>query len=71
MKLYFVTFDYLIGGKYRAQSARFFARNAKEACRTIKENYYERIEWLVENGMSYAKAKRETRWPFHIEAEAI
>jgi len=72
MKLYFVTYDYMIGGRYRPQSTRFFAKNATEARQTIVDNYWERIDYLCnKHGWTEKKARRATHWPFHIEAKRI
>lgn len=72
MRLYHVTYDYLIGGKYRPQHTRFFARNAKEACRTIKDNYWEHIDFLCEkHNWSVSTARKNSSYPFHIKAERI
>ena len=72
MRLYYVTYDYLIGGKYHQQHTRFFAKNAKEARQTIKDNYWERVDNLCETHHCDVKtARRMTHWPFHINAERM
>ena len=71
MRLYYVTYDYLIGGKYWEQRKRFFAKNAKEACKTIKDNYFESLSYKIEHGFSPSQARRDTRYPFHIKAKRI
>lgn len=72
MKLYYVTYDYLIGGKYRPQHTRFFANNAKEACKTIKNNYWEKIDQICDKQCcSVSTARKQIHWPFHIKAEVM
>lgn len=72
MKLYYVTYDYLIGGKYRPQQTRFFAKNAKEACKTVKNNYWEHVDMLCDKHHCTVKtARKMTHWPFHINAKAM
>ena len=68
MKLYFVTYDHLINGKYHQKTARFFARNAKDAKDQIKYNYYQELYVLQYKGHSVAQAHKIARYPFHIEA---
>ena len=69
MNMYRVTFDYLIGGKYReAKPVLLSAKNKKEACQAIKNRYWETVNSYVEKGYSTTTARRFTHYPFHITA---
>lgn len=71
MRQYYVTYDYSINGKYYEQSKRVFAKNAKEACELIKQNYWEHVQTYIDRGYSTTSARRQIYWPFHIKAQRM
>lgn len=69
MNMYRVTYDVLIGGKYReAKPILMAAKNQKEACQAVKDKYYEKLEMYTSKGYATSTAKKYVRWPFHIKA---
>lgn len=73
MNTYTVTYDILSHGRYHAaKPVTVEARNKKEACATIKNRYYEKLQAIMDkHHWSTRTAMRYVYWPFHIEAERI
>jgi len=71
MHLYYVTYDYLIKGRYYEHGKRFFAENAKAACQQIKTYHEERRVTLLEQGYSRSAVRELVHHPFHIKAQRL
>lgn len=70
MHKYDVTFDVLYGKRYHEVHETVVAKNAKEACSHIKEDYWTRVNRFAEiRRISTSTARQYFRYPFHITAK--